>query len=157
LAEAKVLRLRSARDDGAKHVKSGIMDSRKIYPQPLKDMGRWKPWSARVLRWARMQSPELHAALSEAMRARDRPVIHECADKSVFFWAHLEDWLSDGEALSIVKHVWNDDEIQAFRQLSCRYDPVTALTKSHRLKSIQKFVDKNKAKHNTEVPDLLAR
>ena len=34
LAEAEVLRLRSARDDGAKHVKSGILDSRKIYPQP---------------------------------------------------------------------------------------------------------------------------
>ena len=43
LAEAEVLRLRSARDDGAKAGKSGIMDSRKIYSQPLKDMGRWKP------------------------------------------------------------------------------------------------------------------
>ena len=50
LVEAEVLRLRSACDDGAKHVKSGILDSRKIYPQPLKDMGRWKPWSERVLR-----------------------------------------------------------------------------------------------------------
>ena len=102
-AEAEVLRLRSARDEGSKSGKSGIMDSRKIYPQPLKDMGRWNPWSERVLRWARMQSPKLHAALSEALRTRDRPVVHECADESVFFWAHLEDWLSDGEALSIVK------------------------------------------------------
>ena len=136
LAEAEVLRLRSARDDGAKHVKSGIFDSRKIYPQPLKGMGRWKPWSERVLRWARMQSPELHAALSEAMKTRDRPVVHECADESVFFWTHLEDWLSDGEALSIVKHVRDDDGVEAFRQLNCRYDPVTALTKSHRLKLI---------------------
>ena len=55
LAEAEVLRLRSARDVGAKHIKSGILDSRKIYPQPLKDMGRWKPWSERVLRWLPMQ------------------------------------------------------------------------------------------------------
>ena len=120
LDEAKVLRLRSARDDGSKHVKSGIMDLRKIYPQPLKDMGRWKPWSERVLRWARMQSPELHAALSEAMRTGDRPVVHDCADESIFFWAHLEDWLSDGDALSIVKHVRDDDAIEAFRQLNCR-------------------------------------
>ena len=75
LAEAEVLRLRSARDDGAKAGKSGIMDSCKIYPQPLKDMSRWKPWSERVLRWARMQSPDLHAALTEAMRPRDRPVV----------------------------------------------------------------------------------
>ena len=130
MAEAEVLRLRSSRDEGAKSGKSGIMDSRKIYPQPLKDMGRWKAWSERVLRGARMQSPELHAALSEALRTRDRPVVHECADESVFFWAHLEDWLSDGEALSIVKHVRDDDGIEAFRKLNCRYDPVTALTKS---------------------------
>ena len=40
LAEAEVLRLRSGRDDWNKSVKSGIMDSRKIYPQPLKDMSR---------------------------------------------------------------------------------------------------------------------
>ena len=76
LAEAEVLRLRAARDDGSKTVKSGILDSRKIYPQPLKDMGRWKPWSERVIRWARMQSPELHAALSEVLKTRDRPVVH---------------------------------------------------------------------------------
>ena len=84
-------------------------------------------------------------------------MVHECADESVFFWAHLEDWLSDGEALSIVKHVRDDDGVEAFRQLNCRYDPVTALTKSHRLKSIQKFIDKSGAKKNTEVPDLLTR
>ena len=151
LAEAEVLRLRSARDDGAKGGKSGIMDSRKIYPQPLKDMSRWKPWSERVLRWARMQSPELYAALSEVMKSRDTPVVHECADESVFFWAHLEDWLTDAEALSIVKPVREDDGVEAFRLLNCRYDPVTALTKSHRLKAIQRFVDKNRAKKNTDV------
>ena len=88
LAEAEVLRLRSARDEGTKSGKSGILDSRKIYPQPLKDMGRWKPWSERVIRWARMQSPELYAALSEALKTRDRPVVHECGGESVFFWAH---------------------------------------------------------------------
>ena len=132
LAEAKVLRQLSTRDDGAKSGKSGIMDSRKIYPQPLKDMSRWKPWSERVLRWPRMQSPDLHAALTEAMKSRDHPVVHECVDESVFFWAHLEDWLTDAEAQSIVKHVREDDGVEAFRQLNCRYDPVTALTKSHR-------------------------
>ena len=31
------------------------------------------------------------------------------------------------------------------------------MTKSHRLKSIQKFIEKNRAKTNTEVPDILAR
>ena len=157
LAEAEVLRLRSSRDDGAKSGKSGIMDARKIYPHPLKDMSRWKPWAERVLRWARMQSSELHAALSEALKTRDRPVVHECADESVFLWAHLEDWLTDAEALSIVKHVRDDDGVEAFRQLNCRYDPMTALTKSHRLKAITKFVDKNRAKKNIDVPELLAR
>ena len=34
LAETEVLRLRAARDDGSKHIKSGILDSRKIYLQP---------------------------------------------------------------------------------------------------------------------------
>ena len=157
LAESEVLRLRSSRDEGSKTSKSGILDARKIYPQPLKDMGRWKPWAERVLRWARMQSGELHAALTEALRSRDNPVTHDCGDESIFLWAHLEDWLNDPEAASIVKHVRDDDGIEAFRQLNCRYDPVTALTKSHRLKAIQRFVDKNKAKKNTEVPDLLAR
>ena len=40
LAEAEVFRLRAARDDGSKHIKSDIFDSRKIYPQSLKDMSR---------------------------------------------------------------------------------------------------------------------
>ena len=31
------------------------------------------------------------------------------------------------------------------------------MAKSHRLKSIQRLIDKNKAKKKTEVPDLLAR
>ena len=39
-AEAEVLRLRAARDDGSKHVKGGILDSRNIYPRFLKDMSR---------------------------------------------------------------------------------------------------------------------
>ena len=77
-------------------------------------MGRWKPWSERVIRWARMQSSELHAALVEALRTRDRPVVHECGDESLFFWAHLEDWLTDSEAISIVKHVRDDDGVEAF-------------------------------------------
>ena len=33
LAEAEVFRLRAARDDGSTHIKSGILDSQKIYPQ----------------------------------------------------------------------------------------------------------------------------
>ena len=52
LAEAEVLRLRSLRDSGTQQAKSGIMDARKIYPADLKDMGRWRPWTERVLRWA---------------------------------------------------------------------------------------------------------
>ena len=81
---------------------------------------------------------DLHAALTEALRSRDRVVTHDCADESVFFWAHLEDWFTDAEALSIVKHVREDDGVEAFRQLNCRYDPVTALTKSRRLKAIRR-------------------
>ena len=34
---------------------------------------------------------------------------------------------------------------------------MTALTKSHRLKAIQKFIDKSRAKKHIDVPDLLAR
>ena len=157
LAEAEVLRLRAARDDGSKHVKSGILDSRKIYPQPLKDISRWKAWVERVLRWARMQSVELHAAFLEATKSRNGPVTHECGDESIFFWAHLEDWLTDSEALGIVKHVRDDDGIEAFRQLNLRFDPMTALTKSHPLKAIQRFTDKSRAKKNVDVPAVLAR
>ena len=40
LAEAEVLRFRSARDDVAKSGKSGFLDARKIYPIKLTDMGR---------------------------------------------------------------------------------------------------------------------
>ena len=54
--------------------------------------------------------------------------------------------------------VRDDDGIEAFRQLNNRFDPQTALTKSHRLKQIQWFSDKNRAtKKNVEVPALLAR
>ena len=77
-------------------------------------------WSQRVLRWARMQSAELHAALVAATKARDAPIAHHVGDESIFFWAHLEDWLTDPEALSIVKHVKDDDGIEAFRQLNFR-------------------------------------
>ena len=92
---------------------------------------------------------------SRATKARDRPVWHECGDESIFFWAHLE----DEEAMSIVKHVRDDgdDGVKAFRQLNCRFDPQTALTKSHRLKAIQRFTEKNRAKKNTDVPSVLAR
>ena len=148
LAEAEVLRLRSARDDVAKSSKSGILDARKIYPIKLTDMGRWRPWTERVVRWAKMQSPELAAALSAALKARDTPVVHSCTEESTYFWAHLEDWIVDAEASSIVRLVRDDDGIEAFRQLNNRFDPQTALTKSHRLKQIQKFTDKNRAKTN---------
>ena len=45
--------------------------------QKIKDVGRWCPWTERVLRLARVQSPDLHAALSAALKARDTPVTHE--------------------------------------------------------------------------------
>ena len=98
-----------------------------------------------------MQVAEFHAALLEAAKARDKPVVHECGDESIFFWAHLEDWLTDSEALSIVKHVRDDDGVEAFRQLNCRFGPQTAFAKSHRLKAIQRFMENNRAKKNTNV------
>ena len=85
LAEAEVLRLRSARDDVAKSGKSGILDARKIYPIKLTDMGHWRPWTERVVRWAKMQSPELASALTAALKARDTPVAHSCAEESTYF------------------------------------------------------------------------
>ena len=73
LAESEVLRLRSRGDDNAKSGKSGILDARKIYPIKLKDMSRWRPWTERVIRLAKMQSPELAAALTAALKACDAP------------------------------------------------------------------------------------
>ena len=93
LAESEVLSLRSRDEDGAKGQKSGIMDARKIYPQKLKDMSRWRPWTERVIRWAKMQSTDLAAAPIQALKARDSPVTHSCAEESTYFWAHLEDWV----------------------------------------------------------------
>ena len=92
-----------------------------------------------------------------ALKARDVPVTHSCAEESTYFWAHLEDWIDDAEAASIVRLVRDDDGVEAFRQLNNRFDPQTALTKSHRLKQIQKFSDKNRAKTNVEVPALLSK
>ena len=119
LAESEVLRLRSRGDDSAKSGKSGILD----YPIKLTDMGRWRPWTERVVRWAKMQSPELAAALTAALKARDLPVVHSWVEESNYFWAHLEDWLrlTSAEALGIVKHVREDDGVEVFRQLNCRY------------------------------------
>ena len=84
-------------------------------------------------------------------------MVHECGDESVFFWAHLEDWLTDSEALGIVTHVRDDDGIEALRQLNLRFDPMTASTKSHRLKAIQRFTDKNRPKKNVDVPGAPAQ
>ena len=82
---------------------------------------------------------------------------YECGDEAIFFWSHLEDWLTDSEALSIVKHMQEDDGVEAFRQLNCRFDPMTALTELHRLKAIQRFAENSRAKKNTEVPAVLAQ
>ena len=123
--------------------KSGIMDARKIYPSDLKDMGRWRPWTERVLRWARMQATDLHAALTAGLKARQDPVAHDGGDEAIFFWAHPEDWIEDPETAGIVKMVRGDDCVEGFRQLNNRFDPHTALTKSVRLKSIQEFPGKN--------------
>ena len=109
------------------------MDARKIYPADLKDMGRWHPWTERVLRWSRMHSAELHTALTAALKARQAPVTHECGDDSIFFWAHLEDWITDPEDTGIVKMAHGDDGVEVFRQLNSRFDPHMALTKSVRL------------------------
>ena len=63
----------------------------------------------------------------------------------------------DPEAASVVKHVLEDDGVEAFSQLISRFDPHTALTKSRRLKAIQKFPGKNKVKKNVDVPAVLAK
>ena len=152
-----MLRLRSSGDDSAKSGKSGILDARKIYSIKLKDMSRWRPWTERVIRWAKMQSPDLAAALAEALKARNAPVTYSCAEESTYFWAHLEDWIDEPEAASIVRLVRDDDGVEAFRQRNNRFDTQTALTKSHRLRQIQKITDNNRAKTNVEVPALLAR
>ena len=73
------------------------------------------------------------------MKSRSIPVTHECGDESVFFWSHLQDRIKELEAAGIVKMVRGDDGVESFRQLNNRFDPQTALTKSHRLKAIQKF------------------
>ena len=111
LAEAEVLRLRSVRESGLQPAKFDIMDARKIYSPDLTDMGRWRPWTERVLRWARMQYADLHAALQAALKSRSVPVTHECGDESVFFWPHLEDWIKETEAAGMVKMVRCDDGV----------------------------------------------
>ena len=45
----------------------------------------------RVIRWAKMQSSDLAAALASALKSRDVPVTHSCTEESTYFWAHLED------------------------------------------------------------------
>ena len=65
--------------------------------------------------------------------------------------------MTNPEALNIVKHVRDDDGIEAFRQRNCRFDPQTALTKSHRFKAIQKVSENNRAKKNPDAPGILAR
>ena len=159
-AEAEVLRLRDKSDKSDIKVKgshkSGIMDSRKIYPEKLKDMARWRKWSARALRWAKMESPELHEALTAAGKSRKAPIHHDCGDEAVFFWAHLEGWIVDPEAAKIVKHVGEDDGVEAWRQLVAQYDPLTALTKGRKLKTIQAYADNHKAKKNREIPSIMA-
>ena len=103
-----------------------------------------------------MQSTDLAAALIAALKARDCPVAHSCAEESTYFWAHLEDWVEESEASGIIRLVRDEDGIEAFRQLNNRFDLQTALTKSHRLK-IQRLSEKNRAKKNVDVPALLAR
>ena len=58
---------------------------------------------------------ERHAALRAALKSRSAPVTHECEDESIFFWAHLEDWINEPEAAGIVKMVRGDDGVEAFR------------------------------------------
>ena len=91
-------------------------------------MGRWRPWTERVLRWARMQPIDLHGDLAAALKAREGPVTHECTEESTYIWAQLEDWIKEPEAAGIVKMVRGDDGVGAFRQLNNRFDPQTALT-----------------------------
>ena len=91
------------------------------------------------------------------MKSRNEPVTHESGDESVFFWAHLEDWIKEPGAAGIVKMVIGDDGVEAFRQLNNRFDLQTALTKSHRLKAIQNFPGKSGVKKNVEVPAVLAK
>ena len=88
LAEAEVIRLREAGSGGQSRHKFGIKDSRKIYPDKLSDMARWRKWSARALRWTKMESKDLYEALVSAGKSRKEPIVHECEDESVFFWAH---------------------------------------------------------------------
>ena len=133
------------------------MYARKIYPSDLKDMGCWRPWTERVLRWARMQSNDLHAALTAALKARKKAVAHDVVDEAIFFVAHLEDWIKDPEAAGIVKTVHGDDSVEALRELNNWFNPHTALTKSICSKSIQKFPGKNGVKKNTDVPAALPK
>ena len=91
-------------------------------------MARWRPWTERLIRWAKMQSPDLAAALSTALKVRDAPVTHSCVEASTYFWAHLEHWVEESEAAGIIQLVRDDDGIEAFRQLNDRFDPQTALT-----------------------------
>ena len=65
--------------------------------------------------------------------------------------------MTDSEALGIVKHVLDDDSVEAFRHLNCRFVPQTALNKSYRLKSIQKIPEKSRANKNIDAPRVLAR
>ena len=65
--------MQASKDSEFKFKKSGIFDARKIYPDKITEMSCWKKWSARVLRWARMESQELHAALLAVMKSRSIP------------------------------------------------------------------------------------
>ena len=69
----------------------------------------------------------------------------------------MEDRIEEPEAAGIAKMMRGDDGVEAFRQFNSRFDPHTASTKSHRLKAILQFREKNHVKKNVDVPSVLAR
>ena len=63
--------------------KSGIMVARNIYPEKMSNMSRGRKWSSRALRWAKLESRDLHEALVAAGKSRKEAIVHDSSDKAI--------------------------------------------------------------------------
>ena len=98
-------------------------------------------WAEDFIRWLRVDAPAcapLFEAAQKAKEAISMPEGDVAADVKLIF-GHLRYLMISKESKLILKNVFNDNALEAWRRLNTRYDPQTTNQRGECLKELKTY------------------
>ena len=135
------------------------MDKKRLYLRDFKKGASFRKWGERVVKWFALDRPHIGENFVAAAKSETKFDLQDDPEDRKYIQAvyiHLQNWTENHEkAAKLVATVKGENVLEAWRNMSRRFDPQTAEIHGGNLRAIVLFGEKNKCASNADVQPTL--